>query len=348
MPTTSTQLVLNWLKRSITVHGGFGSAAFYQPLKGWSAPYPETTGYIIETLWDYYHLSGDEMLKRQAITCTDWLCNIQREDGSWNGGVNGSLPPIVFDTGMILFGLARSFSEAGDERYLGALRLAAAWLLRLLDDDGCWRKASFRQGFSPSYYSRAIWAIAQAKDWLDDEKAVAGQLRQALAFYAKRIRADHTVTGWGFEPTGPAFTHTIAYTLRGFLEASALLTEGNLLEPMEGAARQLMRSFEKKGRLAGSYDENWQGDFSYTCLTGNAQLSAFFARLSMFTQNEIYLQFARRLFGTIAHLPCRLPHPGLRGAVAGPRPLWGKYHPWQFPNWAAKFYLDAAKETGSL
>jgi len=31
----------------------------------------------------------------------------------------------------------------------------------------------------------------------------------------------------------------------------------------------------------------------------------------------------------------------VRGAIAGSYPLWGRYLRWRYPNWAAKFFLDA-------
>jgi hypothetical protein len=30
-----------------------------------------------------------------------------------------------------------------------------------------------------------------------------------------------------------------------------------------------------------------------------------------------------------------------RGGIKGSHPIHGGYHPWQYPNWAAKFFADA-------
>jgi hypothetical protein len=30
-----------------------------------------------------------------------------------------------------------------------------------------------------------------------------------------------------------------------------------------------------------------------------------------------------------------------RGGIKGSHPINGGYHPWQYPNWAAKFFADA-------
>ncbi|RMF46107.1 MAG: hypothetical protein D6755_07055, partial [Anaerolineae bacterium] len=36
------------------------------------------------------------------------------------------------------------------------------------------------------------------------------------------------------------------------------------------------------------------------------------------------------------HLPA-----GIRGGIAGSSPIWGRYERLKYPNWAAKFFLDA-------
>jgi hypothetical protein len=33
--------------------------------------------------------------------------------------------------------------------------------------------------------------------------------------------------------------------------------------------------------------------------------------------------------------------PEVHGALPGSIPLWGEYFPWGFPNWGAKFLIDA-------
>ncbi|MGF1595582.1 MAG: hypothetical protein ACFCVK_01410 [Acidimicrobiales bacterium] len=33
--------------------------------------------------------------------------------------------------------------------------------------------------------------------------------------------------------------------------------------------------------------------------------------------------------------------PEIRGAIKGSHPIWGRYAPLGYPNWATKFFLDA-------
>lgn len=337
-PEQSNPATLRWLQRSIAVHGGLGSAGYYHLWRGWSAPYPETTGYIIETLWDYYRHTGDETLRRDALSCSGWLCDIQHPDGAWAGGIGGELSPIAFDTGMILFGLARSYAETGDVRYAEAARRGLQWLLELLAPDGSWRQAAYVPGFVPSYYTRVVWAALCTGEQLGMPQ-VKTRMEQALQFYAGQIEQ---APGLGFRPGEPAFTHTIAYTWRGFLESALLLDDAGIVEQAAQFGRKIMAVRSRRGGLPGAFDAGWKGDWSFTCVTGNAQLSILLQRLYAVTGDASFRQGAAILYADAVASVWSRGLPGMRGGVPGSKPLWGKYLPFRFPNWAAKFVLDAA------
>ncbi len=336
-----TQPTLQWLQRSIVVHGGCGSSGYYHLWKGWSPPYPETTGYIVETLWDYYRRTGEENLRRDALSCTDWLCDIQRPDGAWPGGIGGDLPPIVFDVGMILMGLTRSFVETGNERYAGAAARGLQWLLDLLEPDGSWRQAAYVPGFVPSYYTRVVWAALYAGAYLD-VTGVQAKMERALRYYASQITSSSGAKGWGFRPGEPAFTHTIAYTWRGFLEAALILEKADIVDSAARFGYKIMAVRARRGGLPGAFDENWNGDWSFTCVTGTAQLSIFLHRLHAATGDALFQQGGSILYEDAAAAVWRRGWADIKGGVPGSQPLWGNYLPWRFPNWAAKFLLDAA------
>lgn len=340
-PPAQAMLTLRWLQRSIAVHGGRGSAGYYHLWKGWSAPYPETTGYVIETLWDYYHHTGDEGLRRDALSCAHWLCDIQQVSGAWPSGIGGALPPIVFDTGMILFGLTRSYLETGEERYAAAARRAMQWLLDLLEPDGSWRQAAYVPGFVPSYYTRVVWAMLYASQ-LPGMPDIHERMQQALVFYARQITTSGSANDWGFRPNEPAFTHTIAYTWRGFLEAAVRLGHDELIETVATFGYKLMRIRARQGALPGALDAQWKGDWSFTCVTGNAQLSVLLRRLFEVTGEAVFQQGAQILYKDAAAAVWRYGSRDTIGGVPGSQPVWGKYLPWRLPNWAAKFMLDAA------
>jgi hypothetical protein len=337
MQNRKIQSTLHWLQRSIAVHGGRGSAGYYHLWRGWSAAYPETTGYLIETLWDYYHTTGDETLRRDAISCTDWLADMQHPDGAWPGGVGGTLPPIVFDTGMILFGMTRSFAETGETRYWESARRGLHWLLDMLDADGIWRKAAYEPGYTPRYYTCVVWAVLYANRYVrlpgvEERMRVALQAMVSLegAPSLSPLRAGE-----------PALTHTIAYEWRGTLESALLLGDDTGVERAAAFGHWVVAQRAGHQGLAGAYDETGKGDHSFSCVTGNAQLSALLRRLHYTTGEPAFRQTAKRLYEDAEAAVWQRGLPGMRGGVPGSQPVWGKYQSYRFLNWAAKFFLDA-------
>ncbi|MDZ4681566.1 MAG: prenyltransferase/squalene oxidase repeat-containing protein [Saprospiraceae bacterium] len=325
---------LQWLERCIAVNGGTGAAAYRHLWRGWASPYPETTGYLIETLFDYHHSRLDESLKQAAISCADWLVQLQQADGAFPGGVGVKGAPIVFDTGQILFGLTRAYAETGDSRYLQSVEKAVNWLLSRWEMDGCWKQNAYVSGYEPSYYTRVVWAVLYANQYLRAE-SVNQVMQTALLHYAAKITSVQSVRDWGFKPGEPAFTHTIAYTLQGFLEAARLLSDSNTLSLAKALADRLLQVRQAAGCLAGAYDENWRGNYRFVCLTGNAQCSLLFSRLFEITGEAIYREEALWLLGSV------LKKQGRNGALAGSSPIWGAYLPFRYPNWSVKFLLDA-------
>ena len=113
---------LSWVKSMENPGGGLSAW-----MDGYKAPsYPEVTGYIIPTLYDY----GEKGL---AGRCADWLCKIQHKEGWW-GGIHVDTPQ-TFDTAAILEGLTRAHQETGKDEYLDACIKANDWLLSLRDEE---------------------------------------------------------------------------------------------------------------------------------------------------------------------------------------------------------------------
>lgn len=87
--------------------------------------YPEVTGYYIPTLikWGY---------RDRAISYAKWLCNIQKDDGSWYDTDNND--PYIFDSAQILKGLI-AVREIYPEVDNNIMR-GCEWILSRMDDDG--------------------------------------------------------------------------------------------------------------------------------------------------------------------------------------------------------------------
>lgn len=334
------QAALSWLLQSIKATGGKGSAHHYSPFWGWAPAYPETTGYLIETLLDYAQLTGQPALQTTALDCADWLLEVQLPSGAFPGGTLGNWHPSVFNTAQILFGLARAQETRPTSQTWEAGRRALRWLLSQLEADGSWQKGAYIPGFTPSYYTRAVWGVLKAGAVFQMPE-VQPAMRQALHYYADRFQANGTVRDWGFKAGAPAFTHTLAYTWEGFLECALLLDEKAILQQTAQAAAQLWQVHQQNGKTAGRYDANWKGDYCFICPAGNAQLSLLYRRLWQISGEPAFKTAALTLFLEV------LPHqnlgsnPQTYGAIPGSAPFWGPYMRFRYPNWASKFFLDA-------
>jgi hypothetical protein len=227
--------------------------------------------------------------------------------------------------------------------HLKALERAVEWLVSIVEKDGSWQQGAYVQDYIPSYYTRAIWGVLRANQILQriDIESI---MRHSIDYYAHRIQPNGAVDNWGFWPDQPAFTHTIAYTLEGFAETAILLKDNALLLKTQFIADELATVYATHGRTAGSYDTRWQGDYSFICPTGNAQLSSFFLKMAHFTGNTAYTSISLRFLSEI--LPFQVMQPpfylrSAKGAIPGSAPFWGAYQRFRYPNWGVKFLLDA-------
>jgi len=339
-----THAGLDWLVRSIEVTADGGSAAYYsrifKPLKGWQLAYPETTGYIIVTLLDYHTIYPKRGLKKYALSCADWICTLQMKNGALPGGVGITDTPSIFNTGQMLFGLLAAYEETQKEIYFTTLKRATNWLVNSLEVDGSWQLGAYIPGWVPSYYTRVVWAVLWANQHLKDA-VIEEKMRTALNFYQQRIQKNLVVKDWAFESGKKAFTHTIAYTIRGFLESAVLLKDKNLQDQAFQLGEKIMRLRELRGRMAGAYGAGWEGDFSFTCVTGNAQLSIILSRMYQLSGDLRYLNTSLKIFEDVVYKQVVSRNKNTNGAVPGSTPFHGKYLYFRYPNWAAKFYLDA-------
>lgn len=337
-----TRAAISWLRRSFAATGYQGSAHSWHPVLGWNKAYPETTGYIIPTLLDYAVLHHDNSLRDLAVQAANWLTTIQLPGGAFAGLLAGHTQPSVFNTSQILFGLTRIVQEhRANKPVQQALERAVTWLVDVLEQDGSWRQHSFVPGFTPAYYTRAVWAVLYANQVLGSTM-VEDKMRAAIGFYSKSFLTENEVGNWGFKPGKPAFTHTIAYTLEGFWESALQLGDAHLLRDIQLIAGKLLTvRASSNNQTAGAYQNNWQGDYSFLCLTGNAQLSVFYHRLFEKTGDLRYRIASQDFLREILPHQCLHGSANRYGAMAGSAPFWDKYLPFRYPNWAAKFFLDA-------
>lgn len=329
------QLSIDWLIKS--KHSIGGSSAYHAPLLGWSKPYPETTGYIIPTLLEYHHFFDYTSAYDTALEFGEWLLSIQSDDGFWNAGQHPSKKkdPSVFNTGQILFGLIALFEETKDHKWSDSLDKATGWLCSSIDKDGTWSSGHYR-GFNPTYYTRVAWPILLASTVLDNDiyrqKAIL-----VLDSLIKKRNSNGSFSGWGFNEHGPAFTHTIAYTLRGFIESSLLLDDWQIYGAKTETALEKFYNLAElnTGRLAGQYNEQFSGIENYSCITGNFQIAHCLMRWYEKNNDLRLLNAASKL------IEYSIKSQSSSGAIPGSKPFWGRYMMFRHPNWSAKFCADA-------
>ena len=336
---------IDWLCRAQDVRNDAadagGVSAGWSFEDGWLPSYPETSGYIVETFIAAAKVLARPELIDRANRIVDWELSIQHADGAFPGhfGEPGS-QPVVFNTGQIMHGMLAGYLQLGRPECLEAAVRAGHWLARHQDSDGCWRK--FEHNSVPhTYNTRATWALLATA-------LVAGdpELRVAAIRNLDWALAQQQASGWfannAFTPDREPFTHTIAYAIRGFLECGTLSKSERYLDAALKAARAVAKVQRADGWLAGTYADNWVSAASYCCLTGVAQMSLNWTRLAQEAGAEELRDNARRAIAFLkGNQQLDNPDPIVRGAIAGSRPIWGRYSMFEFPNWAAKFFADA-------
>ena len=333
--------LVDWLKRAQDAADGGGVAAYYDFNDGWSAGYPETTGYIIVTALQAAARLDDFDLKERARRMADWELGIQLPEGAWQGGVvSAPRIPSVFNTGQIVQGMVAAASAFGNQSYLDAAAKAGRWLGLQQDTDGAWRRYTYND-FPNAYSTRVAWPLISLADAAGEP-----EFRRTAVRYLEWAARCQDESGWfsncTLEPGTDALTHTLAYTIEGFIEAGVLLRDERWITIGRRAADVLLRRHELRGRLAGAYASGWRGDFSYNCVTGSAQMGRIWGRLFSLTGDARYLNAALKINDYVSGLvDLASVHEGLRGGLKGSDPVWGPYMRFRMPSWAAKFALDS-------
>jgi len=334
-----------WLKHAQDVTGNGGVAQTYLiRSQHWAPSYPETTGYIIPTFYRYAALTGDADARQRAIRMADWEIDIQHPTGGVLAGALGdSDRPTIFNTGQVIFGWVRAFEEEGDERYRQAAVRAADWLIETMDGDGCWRKfgSPMTGKHINTYNTRTAWSLARVHDITGDR----GYLRAAVR-NAEWAMTQRNAAGWlaqnCLQDSAQPFTHTIAYAMRGLLEIGVAEGRDDLVAAARVIGDAMIARLPADGRLPGRFDEHWKSTVKWACLTGDCQLGINWGRLYQITGEQRYKEATARILGFVKKTQLLAStDENARGGIKGSFPVDGGYHPWQYPNWATKFYADA-------
>lgn len=333
-----------WLHMTHKVTNYRGSAAAFRYSKGWEPAYPETTGYIAKSLFEYSDFSSQKKYFDEAIAMCDWLIEIQKKDGGINEGSikdRSRKPSVIFNTGMVMLGWIEAYKRTNDMKYMKALTKAGDFLEEIRKDDRLWLKHCY-QNILHTYHSRVAWAILELHSLSQKQ----GYLDTALDIYSwvlSQQKENGYFENCCFEKDyRTCNTHGIAYTLRGLLEGYKILHDNRYLESVIKTSEVLMRKFEIKKFLQTSYNEKWKPIVDTECLTGIAQHSFIWFKIYELTDDIRYLNAGLDATDLLCYLQnINSRSKDIRGAISGSHPIWGIYAPFQYPNWATKFFVDA-------
>lgn len=342
---------LDWLSRAQDVTGDGGVSAWYSLLTGWQPSYIETTGYIINTFFDYAEYLADEQLFQRAIKMADFLLEMQLPSGAYRVAVptvSSEEKVVVFDMGQDLLGMTQAFETTQDSRYQESSINAATFLCDIQESDGSWIKHTFGNT-THTYHTRVAWGLLKVHAISGIEK-----FKQAAILNLEWASQNQFANGWldnnHFPPPHQPepFTHAISYAIEGFLWSGLLLQDPKYIKIALRAALPLAKYYLQNNFLPGTFNHHWHSDDNYSCLTGNAQLSLVWLTLFSLTKDGRLYQAGIRMNEYLKrqqHL--KLPFTPIRGAIGGSDPLWGDllkgrgYCRLAYPNWATKFFLDA-------
>jgi hypothetical protein len=335
---------INWLITSQKVNndGGMGS---YHLINKWSSSYPETTGYIIPTLIDYSKKNDHPGALDAAIKAADFLVDIQKPTGGWQGGrVRDNRPEIVFNTGQVMRGMIAAYKETGNAEYLDSATKAGDWLVNIQHREGFWKEHALMNAARvydtfvdvPLLQLYKITGIGRLKESaISNLDWVVGRKMLKNGWFED---CDNTV-----QRNDKPILHTIAYTLDGLIDSGLILKEDKYIHSAENGAVKLRESFLSGGFLHGRYDRDWNGS-EYMICTGCAQVSIIWLKLFELSKDKRYLEAAQKMINLLLFIQSRKikdESENSFGAIPGSFPIWGRYEPFAFPNWATKFFCDA-------
>ena len=332
---------VTFITRSIEQCKGRGSSKGYKIGKGWLPPYRETTGYIIPTLLDLAEHSNRRDLALTAEGLGEWLAEVQEPGGGFiERDLRQATEPVVFNTGQILHGFNALILRRGQQHLVPHARRAADFLLSSADETGSFTRNE-HYNMVHAYNVRTAWALLTLGRLLGDK----AYENVALA------NADWTVeqqTSSGyfrnniFQPGWNANTHGIAYVLQGLTEIYAISGRQTYLVAVCRAAERILEIYGAQRHLASEIGENWEFLSKHRCLTGYAQLAIVFFRLYGLTGDKRFLDAGLNLLDDVAATQdVTSPGKPYYGGIKGSLPIYGRYAPLQYPNWATKFFIDA-------
>jgi uncharacterized protein YyaL (SSP411 family) len=268
------------------------------------------------------------------------LLQVVTPDGAFAHWADASSQSIVFDTGQVLFGWLAAYLATGVTSYLEAAVRAGDWLAAIQDSSGAWTTHQ-HLNVVKTIDARVDWALLELYRHTKQEA-----YRRAAVRNLEWVLGQQDADGWfrncAFRDGEDPFTHTLVYTAEGLFECGCLLDESRYTSAAVRTADALLALQRADGWLAGTYRTGWRATSTSSCLTGDCQASRLWLRLFALGRNPAYVKGAERAIAFVSRTQNLMSaNPGVRGGIAGSSPIYGRYERFAYPNWAAKFYVDA-------
>ena len=345
-----------WVLHAQVATPDAGVSLGYFPLDavgGWYPSYPETTGYLITSLLDYAVRYGRDDVRDVALAMAEWETDVQMPSGAVQGGAmvpRDKQTPAAFNTGMVLDGWCTAYEASRDQRFLDAALAAARFLVCDMDQAGYFRTsgAFVSQGETKTYNCLCAWAMLRLARITADAaleqaavKAVEAALRRQLSngWFANNCLSMSSIP----------LTHTIGYALQGVFEVGVLAEREDFIAAAERGLANVLSKRRADGFLASRFDRRWNPAANFVCLTGSCQVALLGYRFAELFGKRDLLPLAERVMSFVrATQRLEGEDPNMVGAIAGSYPILGGYMTGGFPNWAAKYFMDALLCRGHL
>ncbi|WP_329743203.1 hypothetical protein [Dyella sp. A6] len=345
-PHRGLRAAAEWLARAQDATASGGVSAYYDMDKGtWAGAYPETTGYIIPTFFRYATFSGQDEYRERAIRMAAWESDIQLADGGVRAGTMDAtkIAPTIFNTGQVLFGWLAAWQATQDPRFHDSLVRAADWLVDAQDPDGAWRRfaSPFAKHGLNTYNTRVAFGLALAGRELQKPEYIEAAVRN-VQWALGQMHPNGWLENNDLQDNEHPLTHTIAYATRGMLEVGLIAGNAGFVDAAIRIARSVARTQRPDGGLPGRLDADWRPAARWTCVTGNAQMAIVWQRLARETGDATWTPAAERANRfNLSIQDLKAKDDGARDGIPGSYPLKGGYMKNRYPNWAAKFFMDA-------